>query len=82
MSDEKELGVINTIQKFLDEVGTHSFTRDEIFGVLVQTFPDHERPLAMMATVKTQIPGKMSRERGYSFRNVGERFIVIPPKRG
>ena len=76
---DNELGVIATIQQFLDEAGTNSFTREEILGVLVQVFPER-KPESMLNTIKTQIPGRMSKERGYAFRQDGNRFIVIPPK--
>ena len=76
---DTDLGVIATIEKFLNDIGLNSFSREEILGVLVQAFPDR-KPEAMLKTIKTQIPSVIAKERGYVFRQQGNRFIVVPPK--
>jgi hypothetical protein len=80
MTEGMKVGVIATIQKFLDNVGIKSFTRADVHAELVKAFPERDAD-KMMSTVKTQITGKMSKERGYIFANDGENFIVIPPSK-
>jgi len=76
MPDKKKSGVIASIQEFLEKVGNKPFTRADIHAELVIKFPDRA-PDAMMATVKTQVPGRLSKEKGYIFRPEGEgRFIL------
>jgi hypothetical protein len=72
----KKPGVIASIQEFLDKVGDKPFTRADIHAELVIKFPDRD-PNSMMSTIKTQVPGRLSKEKGYIFRPVGgERFIL------
>ena len=80
MSNEKELGVIATIQKFLEDVGIKPFTHEEIHAELVKKFPDRD-PDGMMGTVKTQVPYRLTNEKGYTFGQEGKQFIVVPPKK-
>jgi hypothetical protein len=80
MPDGKELGVIATIQKFLDNVGINSFTLEDIHVELVKKFPDRD-PDGMMSTIKTQVFSQLSNKKGYAFKLEGKQFIVVPPKK-
>lgn len=75
-----DLGVIATIQQFLDGVGVNNFSRANIHTLLCQKFPERDEK-SLMSTVKTQIPGKMAKERGYVFGRDGDRFNVVAPKK-
>jgi hypothetical protein len=79
MRDEKEPGVIASIQKFLDDIGIKPFTHEDILAELVKKFPDRD-PDGMLNTIKTQVPSRLEKEHGYNFRKA-EQFIVVPPKK-
>lgn len=78
-------GVIATIKGFLVERHEQDepFDRYEILKVLTKTFP--ERPEdSLMATIRTQVPGRLSKESGFSFEPCEKKgsfkVIGIPEK--
>lgn len=80
--EPKGPGVIATIIDFIDSA-KGKFTRDDIHAHLVKAFPDREES-SLMATIKTQVPGRLSNERGYTFTKDAKdpnAFTVKPPKK-
>jgi hypothetical protein len=79
MPDKKKPGVIVSIQEFLEKVGSQPFTHADIHAELVKKFPERS-PDAMMSTIRTQVPGRLSKEKGYIFKpEGGGRFILGNP---
>lgn len=76
-------GVIATICEFLDKAaaGKKTFTRDDIHAQLVKAFPEREAS-SLMSTVKTKVPGDLSKEKGYIFEKLADgKFKVQLPKK-
>lgn len=76
------LGVIGTIRKFVaDKAASEdsTFTLAQILDHLKATFPDKSED-GMMATVRTQVPGRVRKELGYSFEKIEpSKFKVSAP---
>lgn len=80
--EPKGPGVIATIIDFIDSA-KGKFTRDDIHAALVKAFPDRDES-SLMATIKTQVPGRLSKERGYTFTKDAKdpnAFTAKPPKK-
>lgn len=80
--EPKGPGVLSTIKAFLDEKIKSKkgvFTRDELHAHMTKAFPERDAD-ALLATIKTQIPGKMSKERGYGFVKKDDKYTVTAPK--
>lgn len=75
-------GVIATIREFVAERATakdNSFTLAEILEHLVKTFPQRDED-SLMATIRTQVPGRVRKELGYGFEKLENgKFKVTPP---
>ena len=76
------LGVIGTIRKFVADKSASqdsTFTLAQILDHLKATFPDKSED-GMMATVRTQVPGRVRKELGYSFEKIEpSKFKVSAP---
>lgn len=80
--EPKGPGVISTITGFIDSC-KGKFTRDDIHAVLVKAFPDRDSA-SLMATIKTQVPGRLAKEKGYTFTKDDKdanAFTAKPPKK-
>lgn len=67
-------GVIAAIKDFLIERHGQSkpFSRDEIWKVLTEKFPERDAD-ALMSTIRTQVPGRLSKEAGFVFEPCQEK---------
>lgn len=82
---QKGPGVINTIAAFVREV----YESDDkvinplpLLAHLIETFPDRPK-LSLMNTINTQIPGKLTKDRGFVFEKVENgdvKIVKIPEK--
>lgn len=74
--------VRQSIIAILKKQGKKPFTRDEIHTQLVSICP-HRNPDSLMSSIKTQIPGKLTSERGFEFevnKQTGTIRVLTFPK--
>ena len=59
-------GVVAAIIDFVRESKGNQFVLGDILTVLVKKFPDRD-PNGLMRTIRTQVPHRLSKERGFKF---------------
>lgn len=59
-------GVIAAIIDFVRDSKGNQFVLDDILTVLVKKFPERNA-MALMHTIRTQVPHRLSKERGFEF---------------
>ena len=59
-------GVVAAIIEFVQQSKGNQFVLGDIHSVLVKKFPDRD-PNGLMRTIRTQVPHRLSKERGFEF---------------
>jgi len=69
-------GVIATIIEVIDSKKGQKFTLDEIHDALVKRFP-FRNPDGMLVTVRSQVPRRLERDRGYKFKKNADGSLSV-----
>lgn len=59
-------GVVQAIITFVKESKGNQFVLSDIHTVLIKQFPDRN-PAGLLRTIRTQVPHRLSKERGFEF---------------